>query len=81
MLIDMISGVTRILGKSQGYTGLPLRDGMEFDKATGEMSPTMTTAWRPMPDELERLMAGAPVYLTILGTGHPPVRMEVGVAP
>jgi hypothetical protein len=38
----------------------------------------METAWLPTPDELQRLLAGSPVILRVLGTSHPPVMIEVG---
>jgi hypothetical protein len=38
----------------------------------------MVTAWSPTPDELERINAGAPIYLRIIGNRHPPVMLEVG---
>lgn len=36
MLIAAIEGVTRIIGKSQGYLGLPLRDEVMNCAVTGE---------------------------------------------
>lgn len=81
MLIDRIEGWTRVLGKAQGYIGLPVRDVVLLDNATGHETPAVMTAWRPLPDELERIMSGAPIYLTILGEGHPPVMMTVGEKP
>ena len=38
---------------------------------------TFTSAWLPTPEELAALNAGAPVYLFIWGTGHPPVYVGV----
>lgn len=38
----------------------------------------LTSAWFPTPDELQRLNDGAPVLLSIIGGGHPPVMLEVG---
>jgi hypothetical protein len=81
MIIKMIEGATRILGKSQGYLGLPVLDQVVVDSATDEATPSMVTAWEPTPDELERLNAGAPVYLRILGVAHPPVMLTVGDVP
>lgn len=81
MIIKMIEGATRILGKSQGYLGLPVLDQPVVDTATDEVTHSMVTAWEPTPDELERLKAGAPVYLRILGTAHPPVMLTVGDVP
>ncbi len=42
---------------------------------------TLTTAWEPTPDELAAIAAGAPIYLTIVGTTHPPVAVGVGPIP
>ena len=81
MIIGRIKGATRTLGKSQGYIGLPLRDELINCSVGGEGTPSMVTAWEPTPDELERLNAGAPVYLRIIGTMHPPVMLEVGPNP
>lgn len=81
MIIGAIPGTTRILGKSQGYLGLPLRDGTVHDTVNGPGTPCMETAWLPTPDELERINAGAPIILRILGTSHPPVSVDVGEVP
>jgi hypothetical protein len=78
MLIGRIPGATRVLGKSQGYLGLPLRDELIEEGVNGANTPCMTTAWLPTPDELLRLNNGAAVHLRILGTAHPPVILEVG---
>ena len=75
MLTGMISGVTRVLGKSQGYLGLPVRDGLDGGNAV------MVSAWTPTPDEIARIVAGASIYLTVLGSNHPPVKLDVGDAP
>lgn len=78
MLIGCIPGTTRVLGRQQGYFGLPLRDIVINCTVGGPDTPAMETAWLPLPDELERLNAGAPVILRLLGTAHPPVMIEVG---
>lgn len=81
MIIAMIKGVTRVIGKSQGYLGLPLRDEPIDCPVNGPGTPSMVTAWEPTPDELERLNKGAPVHLRILGSQHPPVMLTVGEVP
>lgn len=81
MIIARITGATRVLGKSQGYLGLPLRDELIHDTVNGPGTPAIVTAWEPTPDELARLNAGAFVQLRIIGTGHPPVMLEVGEVP
>lgn len=81
MIIKHIAGATRVIGKSQGYIGLPLRDETINCTVRGPATPCMVTAWEPTPAEIERIRAGAPVLLRVLGTAHPPVMIEVGEAP
>jgi hypothetical protein len=38
----------------------------------------LQSTWLPSPQELALLQAGCPIILTIIGTQHPPVRVEVG---
>lgn len=78
MIIKRIEGATRVLGKAQGYLGLPLRDEVINSTVDGPATPCMVTAWEPTPDELARLNAGAPVLLRVIGAAHPPVMVEVG---
>lgn len=81
MEIGRIQGCTRVLGKAQGYYGLPVRDEVANDPVTGPDTPVMVTAWIPSPDELAALNAGAPIHLRIVGRAHPPVMVGVGDAP
>jgi hypothetical protein len=81
MQIGRVSGTTRVLGKSQGYMGLPVRDELINCSVGGDGTPAMVTAWLPTPRELEALNAGAPVHVRILGTAHPPIIVEVGDPP
>lgn len=81
MIIGHIQGSTRVIGKGQGYLGLPLRDVIVHDAVNGPGTPAMESAWFPTPDELARLAAGAPVILRVLGVSHPPVMVEVGEVP
>jgi hypothetical protein len=78
MIIKRIEGATRVLGKSQGYLGLPLRDETISTTVDGPATPCMVTAWEPTPDELARLNDGASVLLYVIGKAHPPVMVEVG---
>lgn len=78
MIIKYIEGATRVLGKSQGYLGLPLRDELIRCTVNGPATPSMVTVWEPTPDELTRLIAGHPVLLRVLGSEHPPVMITVG---
>jgi len=81
MMIKRIEGATRVIGKSQGYLGLPLRDEAISCTVGGPDTPCMVTAWEPTPAEIARINSGAPVLLRVLGTAHPPVMIEVGDAP
>jgi hypothetical protein len=81
MQIGRISGCTRTIGKSQGYLGLPLRDVVLDCSVGGDETPAMQTAWFPTPDELAAINAGAPIILTVIGTGHPPVMLGAGELP
>lgn len=80
MLIGRIENATRVIGKSQGYLGLPLRDEVINCSVGGEGTPAMT-AWLPTPEELAALNAGAAVHVRILGTQHPPIMLSVGTVP
>lgn len=81
MQIGRIIGTTRVLGKSQGYLGLPVRDEPFKCAVTGHDVPCMVTAWLPTPKELEALNLGASVHVRILGQNHPPMIVEVGEIP
>lgn len=81
MEIGRIQGCTRVIGRSQGYYGLPLRDIVINDNVTGPETPAMETAWLPTPDELAALNAGAPIILRVVGRGHPPVMLYAGSTP
>lgn len=81
MQIGRIDGCTRVLGKSQGYLGLPLRDVTLNDAVNGPETPAMQTAWLPTPAEIAAINAGAPVILTVLGVSHPPVMIGTGDVP
>lgn len=60
----------------QGHCGhLAIRDVMTT------AGPAMQSVWFPTPAEIERIKAGAPIYLTLIGMFHPPVAMDVGPVP
>lgn len=81
MQIGRIEGATRVLGKQQGYLGLPVRDETIDDAVNGPNTRAMVTAWLPTPAELTALNAGAAIHLRVLGTAHPPVMLSVGLPP
>ena len=80
MLVANIEGSSRTLGEAQGYTPLPVRYGV-LRYEDGTEVPVMTTAWTPTPQELDALNSGASIHVHILGTQHPPLRLEVGPTP
>lgn len=80
MLIKRISGTTRVIGKSQGYLGLPIRDEPIIDQTNDLPVNRMVSAWELTPNEIDRLKKGATIYLSIIGTQHPPVMLEIGEA-
>lgn len=81
MRIGPIPGETRVVGASQGYLGLPLRDEFVNCSVNGPGTPAMVSAWYPTPEELEALQRGAPVHVRILGVIPPPMMVEVGDVP
>ena len=78
-----IQNATRILNapknwnkERDGICGtLPIRD----EETTAGI--TMVSAWYPTPEEMGRILAGAPIYLYVVGKVHPPVSMSVGPRP
>lgn len=81
MQIGMISGHTDIIGKEQGYLGLPIRQVLVDCSVNGSGTPAIETAWLPTPDEIAAINAGAPIILRILDVNHPPVMIYVGEEP
>lgn len=67
-----IVGQTRVVGLDQRYRPLPLLDVVGEDG-----TPYMISAWRPTPEELERLNRGEYVQLSVMGNVPPPVKVEV----
>lgn len=81
MEVGCIDGATRIVGKSQGYRGLPIRDERLDCSVNGPNTPAMITAWVPTPEELAALNAGAAVHVRMLGMTPPPMYVFVGPVP
>jgi hypothetical protein len=83
MIPGRIEGATRRLGAPRDWD--KDRDGpcsaLAIRDEPTDAGPGMTSAWQPTPDEIARLAAGASIYLTILGTAHPPVSLAVGNTP
>lgn len=77
MRLGKINGYTRVLGEEQGYIPLYIRDETVNEAVEGEGTPVMHSAWKPGPDELARLNEGGAVVLSVIGTAHPPVFLNV----
>lgn len=81
MIVAMIERATRIVGKAQGFMGLPIRDEKINERTLGVV-PTMVTAWTPTPAELEALNAGANIHVRLFCMNmHPPISVGVGPSP
>jgi hypothetical protein len=91
--IGRIVGATRVLGRSQGYYGLPVRDDvieagelphmlhvMGHNPVDGTV-PTMQTVWHLSLEEIERVAAGAGIHVSLVGIAHPPIMVSVGEPP
>ena len=81
MLIGRPEGATRVVGRSQGYLGLPILDKEIVDPVSGELFNVMTTSWIPTGKEIEAIVAGAPIHVHIFGSTHPPIYLDVGDVP
>lgn len=73
---------TRVVGKGQGYLGLPVLDEPVECSVNGTTMITVS-AWLPTPAEIEAIVAGAPVFvqLQLHGTPHPPIFVYAGTPP
>lgn len=80
MDIDRIPGATVMLGAPEGWDEridgvacnvLPaIYDGQAF-----------VSQWKPTPEEIAAIFAGAPIHLHVYGDAHPPVAVTVGPTP
>ena len=79
MIVNVIEGYTHIVGREDGYNGLPLRS--EIIDMDGEDVRVMASSWSPSPSELNTLLRGGTVVLRVAGRVHPPVSMDVEPPP
>lgn len=71
-----VANASRVLAENQDeYYALAIIDEIVDGEAQ------MTSAWEPTPAEIDALMKGGSVRLTIRGTVHPPVMLSVKTAP
>jgi hypothetical protein len=69
--------LSRSIGESQGYRPLHISDRTYNCNVNGPDTPMMVTHWRPSPKELEALVQGAVIELSITGNQHPPLLLAV----
>jgi len=72
MLIARIEGATRVCGQSQGFLGLPIRDEIS-DGAN-----IMHMAFEPTPEEIEKIISGAKIVVSVIGNNPQPIMLTVG---
>jgi hypothetical protein len=80
MIPRRIAGATRYLGAPKGWEPDGNGDCAHLaiqDATLDGGAPIMVSAWEPTPAELKAMQEGAPVYLQIIGTDHPPVMLWV----
>jgi len=73
MKAELFRGANLVLKAPDGST-----PGEIYDLPAMRMQSGFLTQWRPSPEELVLLNAGAPVHLFVLGQSHAPVAVEVG---
>ena len=76
MIIARIEGANRVCGKSQGYMGLPVRDELVMQE-DGKCYNVMHTAWEPTPEEIEAIMRGAKIIVSMISFADPPLPMPM----
>lgn len=84
MNIGKVEGANGLLGAPENWNkerdgpclGLPIR----LEVINGTL-PAMTSAWYPTPEEIGKIVLGAPVLLRVIAESHPPVMLDVGEYP
>lgn len=73
-----IDGATRALGAPDGWD--ESKDGPCDVLHVRDRGGVMESAWYPSEEEKAAIAAGRPVILTVWGSGHPPVSVNVEAA-
>lgn len=81
----MLEGVSAVIGKSQGYHGLPIRIEAESGDSTTRY---LRSHWEPSPAEIAAIAAGAPIAIVLKVfvdddgvVRHPPIIVQLGDIP
>lgn len=79
MIVLEFNGQTRVLNAPSGWNeSEPIKCGMlPIRDTTIEGIPAMQSFWKLAPHDLAALAGGAHVRLTVYGTGHPPVWVDI----
>lgn len=82
MKVGKIKNSTRTIGESQGYIGLPLRESYQPNAISimpGISLPgkVLESLWEFSTEDVLAIYGGAPLILTVIGDGHPPVILRV----
>lgn len=70
-------GTTRVLGQSQGFLGLPVRDTV-LQFGNGQQCNAIITAWELTPEEIGKIHLGEPLMIRMLCVTPPPMNVYVG---
>lgn len=78
MIILEFEEQTRVLGAPKGWDQKQLQCGMlPIADVMWDGVQAMVSYWKPTPEELAQLNAGAHIQLSVVGTSHPPVSVDV----
>lgn len=75
MIPVRFNGMTNIYTAPEGHNAE--RDGEIFDLPVMDDGVTMTSVWKPSEEELDILVNGGGISLSILGRAQPPVMLGV----
>lgn len=75
MLPVKFNGMTNLYTAPEGHNAE--RDGEIFDLPVMDDGVTMTSVWKPSEEELDILVNGGGISLSILGRAQPPVMLGV----
>lgn len=80
MRTGRIAGATRTFVKPTSWDEAVSGpcDPLAIRDEVHDQVPCMRSAWFPTSAEIDRLKAGAPVYLDVVGVEHPVVALGVG---
>jgi hypothetical protein len=75
----MFREMTHVLGAPSDWDAEKKGECLGLPVAFNREAGTITSCWVPEPEDVAALAAGGRVYLTIVGSAHPPVAMTAKV--